>query len=702
MLLSQKENLLAQIRNIEENCEGLENEANASRTTQLNERQIWLAEEKRKLQEKISDMDNEMNAASVELQQLSGKGIDQILEGIKKQRWFRFLEKPKVIFDRNTALLWADLDHFPDHRVTNDGLTHYYTGSEAQELLKSINSNRSLDGYDTWKIPSPHELWNMIEDKTFPYQNGGSWRINQASYWYVDNNGMLCRKDLDINGAMNGLGTNNSRVLPCCHSLVPQNYESNVAPANTYYSEQEKLQLTLNIFTSNHLVPIFEDEAVTWLYRQIYVEKPALLKQLSELQTEISRVQEVAFFSDTFDYHALLKDYDIPAIDQSVIQYQEAVISLASLFLDKLEEYEQRKRVTIRAFDVVRRKLVQPVRDHPLLSEEESRTLRLRYETLTSYLSFDLKDVKKRVQSIKEQGEKLASRIFSVNRSKNSLEELAGLAKMERPSFSLLAENLAYIVRDAFRKIEFFERYRGLVLCLTDMRQSWEASCIDFRTTQQDRFRKACANHAVSKALAEAWYAEWAEKRLAVERAFLSVIEYIRQGHLLQLQEDGTTVAERALRLLQNYRDEVDDLYLYRDGRWRLHENYGGNEKPVWHEKLETEKTFYWRTSHWVMEVWAELLFAVEKMEERIFLARAFHRILCLSEEGLLNCIQTDESLSLSNDIVETLMGLHEQDVCHLLDDVAVYCDGLNQWGQTLDDLTEKMIAAWNDRMTSV
>ena len=101
--------------------------------------------------------------------------------------------------------------------------------------------------------------------------------------------------------------------------IVPYKiFLNNLSSSNNFYSEKEKLQFTLNIFVTNELIPIFDDESITHLYRQIYVEKPALLQQLSELQSEINALQEVVLLSSTFDYHALLTGYDIPAINAHV------------------------------------------------------------------------------------------------------------------------------------------------------------------------------------------------------------------------------------------------------------------------------------------------------------------------------------------------------------------------------------------------
>ena len=109
-LVRQKNDLIAQIRHIEESCEGVENEANVHRITELNEQQTKLSASKRDLQQKLAEIESEMSSVSSRIQKLSGKGVDRILEAIKNQRWFWFKDKLKVLFDRDTALLWANLE----------------------------------------------------------------------------------------------------------------------------------------------------------------------------------------------------------------------------------------------------------------------------------------------------------------------------------------------------------------------------------------------------------------------------------------------------------------------------------------------------------------------------------------------------------------------------------------------------------------
>lgn len=37
--------------------------------------------------------------------------INKILEAIKKQRWYFFKNDPKILMDRDTGYLWANLDY---------------------------------------------------------------------------------------------------------------------------------------------------------------------------------------------------------------------------------------------------------------------------------------------------------------------------------------------------------------------------------------------------------------------------------------------------------------------------------------------------------------------------------------------------------------------------------------------------------------
>lgn len=59
-------------------------------------------------------------------------------------------------------------------------------------------------------------------------------------------------------------------LFPCSDYLIQNSdYQEKVNPDNPVYTEKERLQFTLDLFTQNELLPIFNDEAITGLYKKL-------------------------------------------------------------------------------------------------------------------------------------------------------------------------------------------------------------------------------------------------------------------------------------------------------------------------------------------------------------------------------------------------------------------------------------------------
>ena len=91
-LQQQKTELLTKIQQIAENCEGIDNPENAAKVTELNGRQSELLAQKNKLQTNLSALDNELGNIAKNIRDLSGSGIERILEAIKKTALVFFQE----------------------------------------------------------------------------------------------------------------------------------------------------------------------------------------------------------------------------------------------------------------------------------------------------------------------------------------------------------------------------------------------------------------------------------------------------------------------------------------------------------------------------------------------------------------------------------------------------------------------------------
>lgn len=347
-LLSQKENLLEQLRQIAESCEGADNPANAEKIAELNEKLSRLTAQKTNLENKIELLSLGISGASEKVKRLAQSGVDKILAAIKNQRWYFFKNHPKIIFDRDTAYLWANLQYFP---YGKNGNSEEYNAKEIRALLTSVNAS-GIDGYRDWKIPTPFELSRVVEDKACPYREAALWKMMKSAFWCVNANGsyrgkvleptLVSHTVLDLNhGAyVYGNWNYNVFVLPCTAALVPAEYENNISALNTVYTENEKLAMTLSIFVNHGLEPVFNDEAASELYHQIFIVKPELQEKLSALQLKIDELGALEKLSPNLDWRALKLKFDDGA-DSSPMRYAAAVRGLTEFLLEKLEPDEK-------------------------------------------------------------------------------------------------------------------------------------------------------------------------------------------------------------------------------------------------------------------------------------------------------------------------------------------------------------------------
>lgn len=101
-LIMQRNEILEKIKGIEENCEGIDNENNTKKILELNMKKSNLLVKKNELQSRLLTVEQQINTINTEINNLSGTGIDRILDAIKEQRWYFFKNKPKVLMDKLT------------------------------------------------------------------------------------------------------------------------------------------------------------------------------------------------------------------------------------------------------------------------------------------------------------------------------------------------------------------------------------------------------------------------------------------------------------------------------------------------------------------------------------------------------------------------------------------------------------------------
>ena len=109
---------------------------------------------------------------------------DKILEAITNQRWFFFENKPKVLMDKLTGILWANLDYFP-YKNPKEKISNFYSTNKAVNLLK----NYQIDNFFNWVIPNLKEIKKIVIDKSFPFCSGSAYCIKNNYYWICNDYG---------------------------------------------------------------------------------------------------------------------------------------------------------------------------------------------------------------------------------------------------------------------------------------------------------------------------------------------------------------------------------------------------------------------------------------------------------------------------------------------------------------------------------
>lgn len=665
-LTTQREELLTKIREIEESCEGIENEHNAQRVQELNLEHAQLSAQKQELSAKLSAMESRLSAINSEITKLSGTGVDRILEAIRNQRWYFFKNKTKILLDRNTGLLWANLNYFQHGKNKISKSSDDISESAKNSILNGL----IIDNYSNWVTPSYNEIVDIINGG-FPFLRGENKRIDNCQYWF-------CKCD---NGN-NGINLDNSSLLstgsgwvahnlPCNDIFVRSNdYSNNVSPNNPNYTEKERLQFTLDLFVQNDLWPIFNDAEITELYKKIYYEKPRLLEQLQELQTQIESLQTVVLLSSTFDYTALLAKYNIKAIDASIIQYYQAVQNWTEELLGKLDDYEREKEDVIQAVNGIGLELGKKCENCDSLSEEENALFQNRQRYFASQFSIGMNHVKAKLLAVKHQADALEARIDEIDNGDDAIRELALLEKEDRASFSFLAENTAKIVRNALKKIEFFEANQQYVLWVSHALEEWAEKYKGFKTTQREALKNACESDGIEEEIWQKWYADWQSLRFKIEQSVQPIMEKELHESMAMMEEDEITVAQQVISELAVYRNAVDSFYL--NERKEIHQKFVSQEDGALQDKLETERRLYEIASEFQRTL-RNIIFNCAKVEDRIFILNWVNDLLDISLDKILALVSGHDSKQISDTILAEFSELKKKNYDIYLADAKSY-----------------------------
>ena len=684
-LTAQREGLLKKIRAIEAACEGIENENNAKRVQELNLEQTQYSAQRQEIAAKLAIVDGKLAAINAGIMELGGTGVEKILEAIKNQRWYFIKNKPKILFDRNTGLIWANLNTF---NYQDENGEDYYSNE-----VDNIISGYSF-GMDGFRVPTCYELWQAVEDKTilFHQKNDSYWVLLGHYYYICEYNGDRKVKNLEAQGATSELydnGCNSGALFPCSDYLIQNSdYHEKVNPNNPVYTEKERLQFTLDLFTKNELWPIFDDAEVTELYKKIYFEKPKLLAQLQELQAQINELQTVTLLSSDFDYTALLAKYDIKAIDASLIKYYQAVQQWCRELMEKVDYYEEQKASVIKDFNLISLKLSKKYEANPNLTEAENILLCDRQRFFQKNFSLGMNSVKTKILAVKKQADALEYRIDEIDEGENSLRELAEVEQEKRASFAFLAENTAKIIKNALRKIEYFEANHTFVMNAVNIWENWTEGYRVFKTTYKEDMKNDCEDDGIEEEIWSAWYQDWQQLRYAIELKMQPVIERGLRGSMPTNKEVKTSVPEQLIHILDDYKKQIDKFY--KEERKGIYQKFAFQAGGDLQEKFETEGSLYKFVAMFQSEL-QDIIFNCKNAEDRVWILNLANSLLDIQIDEVLKFVANNDLQKISHTILDEFAALKQKNYDIYLADAKAYSEEKARREKAYNSLIFKM-----------
>lgn len=653
-LKARQQELLDKIQEIEEQCQGIENEHNAQKVQELNKVQAQLIGNQNNLKQQLQSVQEKLKTINNEIDKLSSTAIDRILEAIKNQRWYFFKNKKHILMDKTTGILWANLDYFPYGKTSNERINT----NTALDFLK----NYVIDQIDSWQLPKLNDFYKITTGEKYPFKE------EVCFYCYSNDKSQIgyinSSREYKANDNSNGL-------LPCNYSLIQDSeYEKNISENNPLYTEKERLQFTLDLFRENELWPIFDDAEITDLYKKIYFEKPKLLQALSEVETQLAQCEEVKTVTANFDYTTLLNKYDIASIDKSIIKYYEAVQKWIDELMEYLADFEQQKESVIQDCNQIGLQLSTTYKDDSNLTEAENELLKNRQYYFKDKLALGMDKVKANLLKVKQQADDIEYTINEIDDGDNAIYELAQLEKKERASFALIAENTAKIVNKALQKIDFFEHNRDFIVKAVEVWSKWNEDYKVFKTKQFEELKHSCEEDDIEAEVWQKWYEDWQKLRFTIEEKLQPMIARGLKGDIETKEEQETPIIMQAIYVLNDYKIAVDNFYL--EERKNIYQQYVFQNCGDLQEKFEVEKELYARTMN-LQKALQDIIFNCKKEADKIFILCWIDNLIDIQINEIIQFVADNNLEQISQEILNEFAKLKQKNYYMYLADIKAY-----------------------------
>lgn len=551
--------------------------------------------------------------AKASLRNIDNKGTECILDAIAKQKWIYFKNKPSIVMDRDTGIVW----NHNDGEMPFSQNRSFYSKVELEHALEM----EELDGVTGWEVPSVEECGMIAVENSFTTKALEYTGFTHFSVMTKEGFALLRDSSVSLTKPReDGSG----HLLIRSTALTTPDYVEKVSPYNLQLNEKSKLQMTLDLFVQHELFPEFNDGEANEQFKLYFVRKPELMARLDRnnekmatVEAEYILAQENMMFSSTFDDRRITAPFNFDEIARSPLAYSRAVQRLTDGFLGKITFFEKNNKKSVDDFVALTQELRGNFDPSPYLSPAENNLLSSRQLLFQKHFVLNMTEIRAHLLSIQKQGKMLEDRIESALFEENSLEVLALVEEEKRVSFKFLVENISNSVRSGLQKIEFYQAEEEFIRSSLFMWKSWSENYILFRKTANKKMRVACAEVVVDENLVSQWLDNWQKNRYAIEKTLTPLVEFTLKGKLLRREKGEHSIVEKIFAWLTAYRDAVDQFYLAT--QVGIYVKTKSSPSGSSHMDVQRVREFYKVTAQF-FEKYSDIIFQCDGNEERCFM----------------------------------------------------------------------------------
>lgn len=604
--------------------------------------------------------------AKASLRQIDGKGTECILDAIAKQKWIYFKNKPSIVMDRDTGIVW----NHNDGEMPFSQNRSFYSKVELEHALEM----EELDGVSQWEVPTVDECGTIAVEDSFTTKALEYTGFTHFSV--MTKEGLALLRDSSVS-LTRPREDGSGHLLIRSTALTYPDYAEKVSPYNLQLSEKSKLQLTLDLFVEHDLFPEFNDSEANEQFKLYFVRKPELMarldrnhEKLATVEAEYLLAQENMMFSSTFDDRRITAPFNFDEIARSPLAYSRAVQQLTDGFIEKLTFFEKNNQKSVEDFVALTQELRGSFEHSTYLSPAENNLLASRQLFFQKNFLLNMKEIRSHLLSIKKQGKMLEDRIEAALFEDTSLEILALIEEEKRVSFKFLVENISNSVRGGLQKIEFYQTEPEFIQSALFMWKSWSEDYILFRKTANKKMSAACTEAAVEQELINQWLDQWQKNRYAIEKTLIPLIEFTLKGKLLRREKGEHSIVEKIFAWLTAYRDAVDQFYqVTQVGIYVKNKSTSSGRS---HMNVQRVRAFYKVTAQF-FEKYTEIIFQCIGNEDRSFLLNLTRDLFFRPVDESYELVKQLENSPQVSELVEELTQLKQHNMATYLTTQAAY-----------------------------